>query len=109
MGVGECRRAWMKNEFDYLLDSDVPVGRFFPDDPHNQNARNIFAALEDERKSLVTTSLVIVETATVLSHVVDCSNVTVMQKFNMPAIVSFDKVYENSFGLNVFHTRSKRF
>ena len=107
----------------------------------------MFEVLEDKRKSLVTTSLVVVETATVLSHkasqalaikflqvvnrgnmpiihineglqqaalktfarqtkkgtsVVDCSNVTVMQKFNIPAIVSFDKVYRKRFGLKVY-------
>jgi predicted nucleic acid-binding protein len=109
----------MKNEFDYLLDSDVLVGRFFPDDPHNQNARNMFEVLEDKRKSLVTTSLVVVETATVLSHkasqalaikflqVVNRGNMPIIHineglQFNIPAIVSFDKVYRKRFGLKVY-------
>jgi predicted nucleic acid-binding protein len=35
------------------------------------------------------------------TSVLDCSNITVMQKFNVPSIASFDKVYKKSFGLKV--------
>jgi len=53
---------------DPLVDSDAFVGRMYPDDIHHQRAKHIFKSLEGQGKLLVTTSLVIGEAATVLSH-----------------------------------------
>lgn len=133
------------SDFHVLVDSDAFVGRFYADDTHYQHSRTIFQQLREQRKRLVTTSFVVAETATVLSHrngqnlarkflaefigkgnidvihitetlqqeaaslfvaqgqrgtsMTDCANVVVMQKFNIPTIFSFDKVYTKQFGL----------
>lgn len=132
------------SKFQVLIDSDAFVGNSYPDDPHHLRAMDIFARLEKERRSIVTTNLVVLEVATVLSHrsgqplavkfldmienrkvpvihldeklqksalntfrdqtargtsVTDCSNVVVMDYFNIPEIFSFDRVYAKAFGL----------
>ncbi|PIR59228.1 MAG: hypothetical protein COU69_01425 [Candidatus Pacebacteria bacterium CG10_big_fil_rev_8_21_14_0_10_56_10] len=51
-----------------LIDSDALVARFYPKDPHHQRVLELFSQLEEEEQTLVTTSLVVVEVATVLSH-----------------------------------------
>lgn len=58
----------VKNDFQILVDSDAFVGRFYGDDPHHKKALSTFAELEERGELLVTTSLVVAETATVLSH-----------------------------------------
>src|SRR5688572_17290990 len=56
------------SDFQVLIDSDAFIGQMYPDDVHHDRAAQIFASLEEERGLLVTTSLVINETATVLSY-----------------------------------------
>ena len=51
-----------------LIDSDAWVGRFYTKDPHHEQVLSIFAKLEGEETSIVTTNLVVIEVATVLSH-----------------------------------------
>ena len=58
----------MGSEFQALVDSDAFVGRFYPQDLHYQKSQQIFARLEKQAQTLVTTSMVIAEVATVLSH-----------------------------------------
>lgn len=58
----------MSKPLEILIDSDAFVGRFFPDDAHHQTVNRLFTRLEQAQKSLVTTNLVLNETATVLSH-----------------------------------------
>jgi predicted nucleic acid-binding protein len=130
------------NEFQILVDSDVFVGWVWPDDVHHKRSVQVFASLRAKKCHLITTSMVIAETATVLSHrdsqatarafldeviafptihisedlqqeaigifrkqtqrgtsVTDCANVAVMRRFNIPHILSFDRVYFKSFGL----------
>ncbi len=55
-------------EYHVLVDSDAFVGRFYPQDAHHAHSRRVFNALRAERRRLVTTNLVVFETATVLSH-----------------------------------------
>jgi predicted nucleic acid-binding protein len=58
----------VSSRFDVLIDSDAFVGWFYPEDPHFQEAASIFAALEEKERRPVTTSMVVAETATVLSY-----------------------------------------
>ena len=128
----------MGEQLELLVDSDAFVGRFYPDDVHHKKVKSIFAKIEKQKKRVVTTSLVITETATVLSHksgqdasrkflvtiektklpiihinellhretvaffkkqekkgtsVVDCANVVVMRRFQIPTIFSSDGFY----------------
>lgn len=55
-------------EYQILIDSDAFVGRFFLDDSHYVQSKKLFEELEEAHASIVTTSAVIGETATVLSH-----------------------------------------
>ena len=68
MGNMERGKAAMRTDFAVLVDSDGFVGRFYPNDAHYQRARDIFQSLRDQQLRLVTTSFVVAETATVLSH-----------------------------------------
>jgi predicted nucleic acid-binding protein len=54
--------------FDVLIDSDAFVGRYYPNDSHHQAAIELFESLQSQRLYSVTTSMVIDEVATVLSH-----------------------------------------
>ena len=56
------------HEFQILVDSDAFVGRFFPNDAHHHHSLELFEKLENSESVLATTSAVIGETATVLSH-----------------------------------------
>jgi predicted nucleic acid-binding protein len=56
------------SDFDVLVDSDAFVGRFYPDDAHHPRSLALFAECEQARLTLVVTSYVIAETATVLSN-----------------------------------------
>ena|SRR5579864_3425884 len=58
----------MSSHFEVLVDSDAFVGRFYPKDAHFERASAIFAELEEKEYRAVTTSMVVAETATVLSH-----------------------------------------
>jgi predicted nucleic acid-binding protein len=56
------------HNFQVLVDSDAFIGRVYPNDVHYKRASEIFRSLKEHHVSLVTTSLVVAETATVLSH-----------------------------------------
>jgi predicted nucleic acid-binding protein len=122
--------------YDILVDSDAFVGLLYEKDAHHQGVSELLTQIEKQHKILVTTSYVVAEAATVLSHrkgqaaareflkvvnsiptifiseelhqeslelftereergtsVVDCSNVVVMRKFDIPKILSFDGFY----------------
>lgn len=132
------------SKYDVLIDSDAFVGLLHIPDFHHKQVKKIFAKMEKDKLSFVTTSYVVMEVATVLSHksgqniakrflslvdkiptihisrdfckagldifsqqnkkgnsVVDCTNVAVMRQFEIEKILSFDKVYEKVFGLEV--------
>ena len=80
----------MSSKFEVLIDSDALIGRFFPDDPHNNKSTQLFEDLEDTKSSVVTTSLVVIEVATVLSHKANQALaktfVEVMNRGNLPII-----------------------
>jgi predicted nucleic acid-binding protein len=58
----------MKMKQQILVDSDAFIGQAYPDDAHHQRCKRLFDQLLAEGKRLVTTSSVVAETATVLSH-----------------------------------------
>lgn len=132
----------MPNKFQVLVDSDAFVGWLFPRDPHFETVQKLFQNIKQQRLHLVTTSWVVAETATVLSHkqgqdlartflqrmgqipfptifideslqqatttlfaqqekrgtsMVDCANVVVMRRFQIPQILSFDKAYAKQY------------
>lgn len=69
---GVARYQQMQTPIDHtaaiLVDSDAFVGLFYEKDAHHQEATALFADLEAKSRSIVVTSFVITETATVLSH-----------------------------------------
>jgi predicted nucleic acid-binding protein len=134
----------MAGEYEALVDSDAWVGLFSPKDAHHQEVSKIFNKLKNTKMSIVTTSAVEGETATVLSHevgqhvagdfvaslatiqvpiihideelhdraiewfidqnrrgtsYVDCTNIAVMERYDIPKILSFDQFYFKDFGL----------
>ena len=60
-------RGKVPHNFKVLIDSDVFVGLFLPNDAHFQRASELFDQFEQQKTKLATTNLVIAETATVLS------------------------------------------
>jgi predicted nucleic acid-binding protein len=63
--LGDHKR---NNQFQVLIDSDAFVGWMVERDAHHQQARHIFHQLKERQSRLVTTSFVVAETVTVLSH-----------------------------------------
>jgi predicted nucleic acid-binding protein len=54
--------------YDVLVDSDAFVGLLYDKDAHHKRATELFARSAEDNKALVTTSYVVAEAATVLSH-----------------------------------------
>lgn len=55
------------SNFDYLVDSDIFVALFIPDDALANKVNQLLPEIHQSRKKLCTTNWVIAETATVLS------------------------------------------
>lgn len=58
----------MSENFDVLIDSDAFVGKTYKNDSHYSEANKIFSYIKQQKWTVVTTNLVVMETATVLSH-----------------------------------------
>jgi len=58
----------MNNDAQILVDSDAFVGLLLEKDAHHENSSNLFTEIASQGISIITTSFVIAETATVLSH-----------------------------------------
>ncbi len=58
----------MRSSFHVLVDSDAFVGWLYENDAHHEKSEQLFNMIKTRRLKLVTTSLVIGETATVLSN-----------------------------------------
>jgi predicted nucleic acid-binding protein len=56
------------SSFDVLIDSDAFIGWIYPDDPHFQDSATHFERLRRAGLLLATTTMVVDEVATVLSH-----------------------------------------
>lgn len=66
--VTKARGKDIVHDNPILVDSDAFIGRFFTDDVHHRHASERFEHFERSQRLLTTTSAVIGETATVLSH-----------------------------------------
>jgi predicted nucleic acid-binding protein len=80
----------MVSKFQVLIDSDAFVGLNMPDDALHVRVSQVFDRLINEGQRLVATSLVIAETATVLSfkgnHQAACSFLEEMERVKFPVI-----------------------
>lgn len=56
------------SKFDTFFDSDAFVGLYLPEDAHFVTASSLYQRMKAEDQSVVTSSWVVAETATVLSH-----------------------------------------
>jgi predicted nucleic acid-binding protein len=91
------------SELQVLIDSDAFVGRFFTQDTHFQRANALFDRLEREHTSLVTTSAVMGETVTVLSHrqgqALAVQFLTVIERSRLPVIHIDETLYQQGIAL----------
>lgn len=55
-------------QYHALVDTDAFVGWFYPQDAHHSRCKAMFTQLKSQQRRLVTTNLVTLETATVLSY-----------------------------------------
>ena len=97
------------SKFDYLVDSDAFIGRFFPNDAHYHECTKKFAQLESGAAQLVTTNLVILEVATVLSHK-DSQEAArkflqVIKQSQLPVIHLDEKLFAKSLELFAIQTK----
>ena len=99
-----------KNRFQVLIDSDAFIGQIYPDDAHFERANEILRSLAEKRVQLVTTSMVVAETATVLSHRVGQKLVlaflSVMKRGNIP-IIHIDEALQE-IALTIFSDQAKK-
>ncbi len=56
------------SKFGVFFDSDAFVGIRLPDDAHSERANGIYTRIKQQETTVVTSSWVVAETATVLSH-----------------------------------------
>jgi predicted nucleic acid-binding protein len=56
------------SNFELLVDSDAFVGWIFPNDTHYERSNALFEKIQGHELRIVTTSWIVAETATVLSH-----------------------------------------
>lgn len=68
MATTACGKENVSSSFHYLVDSDVFVALFTPNDALATTVDQLMSSIEKQRKSLCTTNWVIAETATVLSR-----------------------------------------
>lgn len=61
-------KGQMSNATQILVDSDAFVGLLLEKDAHHERCAELFAGIASQQVSIVTTSFVVAETATVLSH-----------------------------------------
>ena len=98
------------NHFQILVDSDAFVGRINPNDAHHERANRIFQAFAEKKTRLVTTSFVVAETATVLSHRASQSLarvfLEVMGRGNIP-VIHIDEALQAT-ALDIFSKQTKR-
>lgn len=100
----------MASDLQVLVDNDAFVGRFYPDDSQHKKASRIFGKLQDQGANIATTSLVVAETATVLSH---RSGLKLARKFlyigkvsKLP-VIHIDEVLQRN-ALSVFKHQKKK-
>ena len=100
----------MASEIEILVDSDAFVGRFYPNDKHHKTAKGIFSELEEKGSSIATTSMVVAETATVLSHRsgqdLARTFLSTIEKSTLPVIHMDEKLQREA--ITIFKDQDKR-
>lgn len=101
----------MNSNFQVLIDSDAFVGWMVEKDANHQKAEKIFNRLRSEKAKLVTTSLVVIETATVLSHRVGQNLAKtfldeVVDKGGLPVIFLVEDLYNQA--VDIFREQTKK-
>jgi predicted nucleic acid-binding protein len=98
------------SKFQVLIDSDAFVGLNLPDDSLHSKVSQVFDRLIDENCRLVTTSLVMAETATVLSNKATqesaCRFLEEMERVKFPVIHVTRQLQQLS--LKIFQEQTKR-
>jgi predicted nucleic acid-binding protein len=94
-----------------LIDSDAFIGWMVEFDAHHKQARRILHRLKEKKWRLVTTSLVVAETATVLSHrsgqaLARTFLDEVIEKGNFAVIYITKDLYQQA--LEIFKQQSKK-
>jgi predicted nucleic acid-binding protein len=98
------------NRLEVLVDSDAWVGLFFEDDPHHATANAAFERLSREQRMLTSTSLVVAETATVLSNrkgqLLACEFLRYIRESKIPLIHIDEKLQLEA--IRLFEAQEKR-
>ena len=89
----------MSGHFDALVDSDAFVGFFVEQDAHFHRSRAAFRSFADSRQILVTTNLVVTETASMLSrritYAIACRFIEYIRDGDFP-IIYLDQALQDS-------------
>lgn len=97
-----CGRDNM-HDYQVLVDSDAFVGHFFTDDVHHRHSAELFEKFEQSQALLTTTSAVIGETATVLSHrrgqALALHFLNLLDRSQMPIIHIDEQLHRKAIGL----------
>jgi predicted nucleic acid-binding protein len=92
-------------KFETLVDSDGWTAIYLPDDLLHRDAVSIYERLKSQKKKLVTTSAVIGETATVLSHrsgqKLAREFLSAVELSELPVIHIDEKLHQEALGLFV--------
>jgi predicted nucleic acid-binding protein len=99
------------SDYQVLIDSDAFVGWILEDDTNHTLASDRFNRLIAERKRLVTTSFVVAETATVLSHLAGQETArmflrNLVESHRFPMIFIEESLYSHA--LHLFKSQEKR-
>lgn len=101
----------MNDDTPILIDSDAFVGLVMQTDPHHARAKEIYGEIKAQQRRLSTTSAVVAETATVLSH---RAGQTLAKTFlgefieagHFPVVYITEALHHD--GLEIFKSQSKK-
>lgn len=100
----------MTNDIQILIDSDAFVGWLLEGDDHYERSGKIFAQLQQRQMAAATTSAVIAETATVLSHrqgqKLARTFLEIIEEGDLPVIYITESFYHD--GLAIFKEQAQK-
>lgn len=100
----------MTSQLQVLIDSDAFVGQFYTEDGHHRESSRLFQKLQDQAIPVATTNLVILETATVLSHrnnqALAKHFLDVIERSQLPVLHVDEQLYQQS--LEIFIAQKER-
>ena len=102
--------ASKNDQFNVLIDSDAFIGWLNEEDAHHQRVNELFELLQTQQAKFVTISLVVAETATVLSYKASQSLalafLKIINRGNLPVIHINEGLQQAS--LEIFSEQTKR-